>query len=281
MNHATLITLSTVRLVCRNNTGASTGTGYFYSFKVVHNGEEVGVPAIVTNKHVVDGFNQLEIVLQLMPRGGKVAENGTTQGEIRYPVTIDGFHRHVVRHPDPHVDLCVILVGQLFPRLPSGYDLKIFPVSREWHLNAAESDLLRPIEPIAMIGYPNGLWDEVNNRPIARQGLTASHALQHWNGRRQFVIDAACFPGSSGSPVFLFEDGVYRSHVLGYTPGTRAKLLGTLWGGPLFTAEGRLEPRAIPTSTRDVPVTQLMMNLGFVIHAAAIDDLVPEISMRL
>ena len=132
--------------------------------------------------------------------------------------------------------------------------------------------LLRPVEKIVMVGYPNGLWDQTHNLPIVRDGLTASHPLLNWNGVQQFVVDAACFPGSSGSPVFLLEDGIYRTTV-GYTPGTRVALLGILFGGPLLTMEGRLEQRPIPTSVNEVPVFNAMMNLGYVVRTDAILDL--------
>jgi len=57
-----------------------------------------------------------------------------------------------------------------------------------------------------MIGYPNGLWDHVNNLPLIRRGITASHPgvdyqIEGQNGPGVTVIDMACFPDSSGSPV--------------------------------------------------------------------------------
>ena len=68
---------------------------------------------------------------------------------------------------------------------------------------------LAPIEDITMIGYPNGLWDEVNNLPIVRRGITATSANGKYQGKTEFLIDAACFPGSSGSPVFVYNNGSY------------------------------------------------------------------------
>jgi hypothetical protein len=150
-------------------------------------------------------------------------------------------------------------------------------VDTAWRMSPEAASYTRPIEPVLMVGYPNGLWDETNNRPITRQGSTASHPLHNWNGERTFVIDAACFGGSSGSPVFLYEDGLFRTAADTYTPGTRIVLLGALYAGPMVTAEGRLVPRPIPTSTIAVPQINLMMNLGYVVQADAIDDLRPII----
>jgi len=57
-----------------------------------------------------------------------------------------------------------------------------------------------------MVGYPIGLWDEKNNYPIFRKGITATHPANDYNGKSEFMIDAACFPGSSGSPVYIIDE---------------------------------------------------------------------------
>ena len=51
------------------------------------------------------------------------------------------------------------------------------------------------------------LIDEVNNKPVVRKGITATDIRLDYNGRKEFLIDAACFHGSSGSPVFLRKMG--------------------------------------------------------------------------
>ena len=122
-----------------------------------------------------------------------------------------------------------------------------------------------------MVGYPNGIWDKSNNLPIIRRGITATHPLLAYEGRKKFMIDAACFPGSSGSPVFIYEDGMFRSSENSYSPGTRVALIGILYAGPQFTANGTLEPRPIPHSLTEVPVMQIPMNLGYVISIEEID----------
>jgi len=66
------------------------------------------------------------------------------------------------------------------------------------------------LEEILMVGYPNGIWDNVNNKPILRKGVTATHPNFDYCGKKEIMIDAACFPGSSGSPVFIFNEGSYR-----------------------------------------------------------------------
>jgi hypothetical protein len=48
-----------------------------------------------------------------------------------------------------------------------------------------------------MVGYPNGLWDTANNFPLIRRGVTATHIKNNYNGKSEFVIDIACYGGSS------------------------------------------------------------------------------------
>jgi len=54
---------------------------------------------------------------------------------------------------------------------------------------------LSAIEDIIMIGYPDGIWDSINNQPIIRRGITATQPKNNFNGKQEFLIDAACFPG--------------------------------------------------------------------------------------
>lgn len=63
------------------------------------------------------------------------------------------------------------------------------------------------MEKIVMVGYPNGIWDQRYNFPVFRSGVAATHYRYDWNGRPEFLIDCACFPGSSGSPVLICDVG--------------------------------------------------------------------------
>lgn len=280
MTPVTQVSLCTTRLECSGPNLTSLGTGYFYAFQYPSDQEkdEILIPAIITNKHVINGASQIKITVQIIKQGADVKEDASTDQEERKEFIISDLHKNIIHHPSDEIDLCVIPIGIILNSIPAGYGVKNVFIRKSWHLGEAHKSQLRPIEPILMIGYPNGLWDKENNRPIARHGYTATHALKKWNGKREFLIDAACFPGSSGSPVFLFEDGMYRTPN-GYTPGTSIKLLGTLWGGPIYNAEGQLIPRAIPAAvqskTEQIPVVDMMLNLGFVIHADAIDDFSP------
>ncbi|KAL0630835.1 hypothetical protein Q9L58_010316 [Maublancomyces gigas] len=251
----------------------SCGTGFFYMFPLPEDPES-GIPVIITNKHVMEGAKELKLHLKLIQTGTPIQEDGTAEDEVDFSFEIE--NPLFAMHPDPNIDLCALNIAGLIEQLAE-HDavMKATYVSPKMHLDLPELKLVRVIEPVVMVGYPNGLWDEKNNRPITRRGQTASHALLNWNGRREFMIDAACFGGSSGSPVFIYEDGMVRSSADGISPGTRAKFIGVLWGGPVLNAEGRMEIREVPTALQEVPITTHMLNLGFVVHASAVNDLFP------
>lgn len=280
VNITTAATLCTVRIEAHSDAALSRGTGYFYQIETPSN--EAGFvnvsPVIVTNKHVVAGADVLKITLDIVRKNADVASDGSVDWQERQVFEI-GVLDSVLMHPDASVDLCIIQMGHVLNKISAEMTPKNFFLNKQWRLSESEVSQIRPIEPVIMVGYPNGIWDSVNNKPIVRKGLSATNCLTRWNDERYFVIDCACFPGSSGSPVFLYEDGVYRNDQGAVTAGTRIKLLGTLWGGPTYTAEGKLVSKPIPslftTGADSVPVVNIMMNLGFVIHADALDDFVP------
>ena len=119
-----------------------------------------------------------------------------------------------------------------------------------------------------MIGYPNGLWDQLHNLPIIRKGITATHPKLKLNGKPEFLIDAACFPGSSGSPVFLANIGSYVSPNGSLCTGSRVALLGTLYAGPQHTTTGEIVVVDVPTDTKSIAVGSIPNNLGYVIQAS-------------
>jgi hypothetical protein len=126
-----------------------------------------------------------------------------------------------------------------------------------------------------MIGYPNGLWDEVNNYPLIRRGITASHpAVDHEvDGVPTTVVDIACFPGSSGSPVFLYNHGSFADKKGNLVVGGRLLFLGVLFSGPVIQADGRIVIHNIPTAAVPVAEVSLMMNLGYIVKSRELEPL--------
>lgn len=130
---------------------------------------------------------------------------------------------------------------------------------------------LSTLEDIIMIGYPNGLCDATNNLLIIRKGTTAIHPKFDYNGKTDIVMDIASFPGSSGSPVCIYNQGSY-SQGDGIAIGNRLMFLGILYAGPQQSVTGEIVTRVIPTSAVPVPVTNVMMNLGYAVKSQRLLD---------
>lgn len=113
-------------------------------------------------------------------------------------------------------------------------------------------------------GYPIGLSDIYNHKPIIRKGITASHPKKNYKGKDEILVDMACFPGSSGSPVFIFNQGSYTVPE-GLAFGNRILLLGVLYGGPQFNAQGILTFHNLPNVP--IPVVNIPTNLGMIIKS--------------
>ena len=106
--------------------------------------------------------------------------------------------------------------------------------------------------------------------PIARNGVTASHLALEFNGEPKFVVDLACFPGSSGSPIFVYNpDGYFDKKQNMVVMGkTRLKLVGILFAGPLVTNEGQI----IFGNTPRLEVNS-MMHLGYAFRSTTLLEL--------
>ena len=133
--------------------------------------------------------------------------------------------------------------------------------------SAEEIDDMLGLETVTMVGYPNGLWDHVNNLPIFRRGVLATDYKRDWNGKKEFLIDAACFPGSSGSPVMLLDIGGFHTKKAMHVGAARVKLLGVLYAGPQHTIHGKVQVVVVPTQHNAVAIAGIPNNLGIIIKA--------------
>jgi len=259
---------TTVRIQCFNGKGeAFSGTGFAMRFC---ESDGQSVTALITNKHVIEGAVKGVLTFHTMDANGD-----PVYGKYA-TVTLNQFEDSWVKHPDKDVDLAALpLAGAITILKNQGTEVFIKTVGRD--LLAMDADLqdLTAVEDILMIGYPNSLWDAKNNFPITRRGVTATPPYIDFDGKNEFMIDCACFPGSSGSPIFLSGSGSYANKSGGYTLGARLKFIGVLWGGPMYTTEGKVIVVPIPTKNEPVALSQIPMNLGYCIKAEqllAFDD---------
>lgn len=260
------LAFSTIRIECDlAKGGISTGTGFFFRFAQV--GDRF-VPAIVTNKHVVAGSTRGRLFFTLATADGK-PDVGQT-----FLWNIDEFEKGWIPHPEADIDLCMFPIAGLINQAAAQkkvffiiyFDSSLFPSTEE------VEDFVG-MEDIVMVGYPNGIWDRRHNFPVFRSGVAATHYRYDWNGRPEFLIDCACFPGSSGSPVLVCDMGrVHTKKGLQIGP-SRIKFLGVLYAGPQHRVDGKVEIVPVPTANQIVSVSGIPNNLGMVIKVRKLVEL--------
>nr|DAY84889.1 MAG TPA: Trypsin-like peptidase domain [Caudoviricetes sp.] len=146
-----------------------------------------------------------------------------------------------------------------------GVEIFYIPLNKSLLPNTEDIDMFRAVEDIVMVGYPNGLWDSINNKPIFRRGTTATHIKFDYNGKKEFLIDATCFPGSSGSPVFILNEGAFTDKNGNGYIGNKVYLIGVLYAGPQHTTSGEVKTIDAPTAQKDIVISTIPNNLGIII----------------
>lgn len=258
---------ATIRIECVVGQDHSIGTGFL--FQLFRQGSQ-SVPVIVTNKHVVRGGVSGSFQLTL------AKEDGTPDLAKHIPVDIPNFQGSWLDHPDPNVDLTICPCASILQDLEKS-GRKPFWVGLDQSLIPTDEQLLglTPVENILVVGYPIGIWDNVNNTPVFRRGITATSPALDFQGKKEFLIDAAIFPGSSGSPVLLFDPGTWMNRQGNVSIGTRIMLLGINFAVATYTATGEIQVLPAPTQFRPVPVLGIPGNLGICIKASRILEVEP------
>ena len=248
----------------------STGTGFFFQFEFPDNKR---VPIIVTNKHVVNN-HPTEIVdffLHVKHDSNPSDENLNIR-----------FNTSWIFHPNQ--DLCFCFLAPLLHEIKEKQNKEIFflPITENFIWDNNKLWDLCAVEDVVMVGYPTGLWDRKNNYPLFRKGITSSHPATDFNENNIGAVDMACFPGSSGSPIFILDEKGYFDKkgtlILG---GKRVVFLGILYQGPIITSKGDLIIENIPTQQKVSALTPLMINLGYYIKASELLIFKDEIKARI
>jgi hypothetical protein len=260
----TRLLYSTARIEAWLGDGSrSVGTAFHFAFKI---DEQQNLPLLVTNKHVVRGAVRAEFHLHecLRDQEGKVT--GPTANS--FAVSMNDFERQWFMHPDPDVDICVMPFEPLRRQaVDAGKDAFAVPLPEALIPNDETLTGLSAMEEVVMVGYPIGLWDTANNFPILRRGHTASHPATNFQGKPQGLVDMACFPGSSGSPILIVNEGGYGT-AGGFSVGSRIHFLGVLFAGPAFHADGSVTVINIPTRAVATARTDIPIHLGYYVKAS-------------
>lgn len=240
------------------NGEGSRGSGFF--FEIYRRPNDQVLTLLVTNKHVVQEAARSWFHISIDDGSGQPAFGKHERVEVAQGRWFD--------HPDPDVDLAACIVGDILNSM-TRRGLKPFIRSLGTDLlpTAALLDSLTGIEEITMVGYPNGIWDSKNNLPIVRRGVTATPVFVDYEGSPRFLIDCAVFPGSSGSPVFLYNHGWIPARDGTLAMGTRLNLIGIVHAVFQHTLKGELKLLPIPTGDVITPISRTPNNIGSCIKA--------------
>ncbi len=194
------IAYATVLIKTQDKLGSelNVGTGFLLQKNLEDN---ITIPLLITNKHVVASVSQIGDIGIL---GFRLSNSKQEPSKIFTHIRIEKFSCHFIPHPNPEVDLCAINLDPWIAEY-SNNKTPIFVRCIPTSLIPSDEDLeaLDYMEEIFMVGYPRGLSDNVNGYPIFRKGTTASHPYIDFQGKREFLADITNVGGSSGSPVFL------------------------------------------------------------------------------
>lgn len=193
------------------------GTGFIFSVFDKEDSSK-SIPLLITNYHVmegiINGFIEFSLSENSMPIKGK---------SIR--VNFDG---NVLKNKLGRLDLIAIPLAEALNNLRKN-NIEVFyrTISKDMIPTTNQAEELSALEQITFIGYPSGLYDSYNKTSLIRQGITATPIWNDFKGEPIFLIDAGVFPGSSGSPVFIYNQGSYATKD-GIIIGSRLLFVGII-----------------------------------------------------
>lgn len=268
---------ATTRVECAYRDGKqSMATAFFFKFHV--DGDHY-YDAIVSNRHVFENLS--EISFHITAANG---EGDPTNDRQDYHVKINDPSTIVILHPDPNVDLAIMLIRHILIGMYNQTQKPLFYRSINVNQIADLSDeKFDALEEVLMVGYPNGLWDEVNNRPIFRRGVTATDPKVNYQGLPMFLIDCACIQGSSGSPIVSVHKGLVidkHGKPLRIT-GETFELLGIQCAMPIKKQMANIEVVNVPTAKKIYADVTIPINLGYIIKAEKLKDFIPILRARM
>ena len=245
---------------------SGSGTGFFFCEDLGH----TEVPFIVTNKHVIsDGIGGRLVFTQ--------SKDGAPSIGDGYTLNLDqSVWDHWFGHPDPDVDIAIIGLSPLLRQIKQdmGVDFFIQYIDPSIVPTQAQLDSLNVLETVTFVGYPNGIWDSKNLTPIMRRGTTATPLSLDFDGEPKFLIDASVFGGSSGSPVFIADNGTFTDRNGNAHVGSRVYFLGVIAAVYYKTDQNSVKAIPIPTQFQDVVETKQMIDLGIVFKARTVTETV-------
>jgi hypothetical protein len=252
---------ATVRLEARSARN-SNGAGTAFIFRQQRAGE--AREYLVTNKHVIQDAQSIGATFH------RCAGHGPHQTEVhRY--TFPRAALAWTAHPDPAVDLAVTPLAPVEDEMTEA-GMRIYHHAVDESLLPDADDLAAcdAIEDVVFIGYPNGIWDRRHHLPIMRRGITATPVTHDFEGTPRFLIDAAVFGGSSGSPVFVYNRSGWTARDGTTHSGHRLLFVGIVGSVYYRSALNEVVDVPMPGNVRRLAKDREMLDLGVVFKARCV-----------
>ena len=261
-----------LRCTVRIDTATGGGTGFITKRR---HGSKNGI-FLVTNRHVVAGTDHMR--LAFLTAAGNQGPRPPKTVLVDFP----NVRRNCVFHDDARVDIAVLPFGGVVDDYSKkGTPLLFKTIPSNIYLTESKSRELSAIEEVIIVGYPRLLRDEHTLTPIVRRGITATPIDQSFQGMRGFLVDAAVFEGSSGSPVFIYNvgsypvpDGIAMGHRIVFL-GILAKLVSGPGDSPSIRRNyigAASTPVEVPGTGDSDPAMTKYTNLGLVFTAQCVHE---------
>jgi hypothetical protein len=248
---STQLLFTTVPIWTETFTGTrAAATAFIYNVPVPGKPEQ-SVPLLITNHHVVS--NAKRGVIEMVERDGDKPKRDK-RVRVELPPEL------LQANASAELDVALVPLGAALNQLESvGRPAFFRSITPEIIPTSDAVADLAAMEDVVFIGYPSGLRDETNANPLIRRGITSTPVWNDYHGRPTFLIDAGVFPGSSGSPVFILNQGAYATKD-GLVVGSRILFLGMICQSMVRSDMG----------------SQTFLGLGEVLKSSALRDFVDK-----
>ncbi len=252
--------IETEQIDTNGNTVIGVGTGFIVSYK--WDGKKGYF--LITNKHIFEKAQKARFFF-IKSDGGK-----PILGETQH-IEVDNLQNIWFGHPNSKIDVALMPLSGIINEVRKR-KMSIFfkSVSKDLFPTSQQKESFDAMEQVVFVGYPSGIYDTVNHLPIIRTGTTATPLNIDYLDLPQFLIDGSVFPGSSGSPVFIFNKGSYSPRRGGLVVGSRLIFLGLVSEVYLRSEEGTWDFVDIPTKLTPVLKTPQMIDLGIAVKASMV-----------
>jgi hypothetical protein len=236
------------------NTNVPAQSSWFYgSFYIVtakhvlfsEKGKQLTPEVFIRSPRKEGGLSYSQLILE--PQNVNPTNDITEYSHISRP--------RIFTHSDESVDLAVI------EGVPDPTTLKLHPIEYTSLIerNSIKDFAISPGDQMFFLGMFTPFVGSMDNYPVFRFGHLSMLAAEKipWSKEEPaqdlFLMDAMCFGGNSGGPVFFFFDE------LRYPNGPRFPLAGTLKGGwsalePLQV----IETQATPAAANNMGITAVV-----------------------